>query len=75
MVYRPDRELHRRAKLAVADVGSDLNAHVIGFLGWLVGDTDQLPARPAEAVPTRTGVDTSVDGLRNSPVSESRGVS
>ncbi len=48
-VYRPDPELHQRAKTAVADVGSDMNAHIIGFLRWLVGDTNDLPARPASA--------------------------
>ncbi|GAA3118998.1 hypothetical protein GCM10010466_07350 [Planomonospora alba] len=45
-VYRPDPELHRRAKEAVAAVGSNMNAHIIGFLSWLVGDTDELPPRP-----------------------------
>jgi hypothetical protein len=53
-VYRPDPELHARAKAAVADVDSDLNAHVIGFLRWLVGDTDELPARP-ESIPEPSG--------------------
>ncbi|MFE7415335.1 hypothetical protein [Streptomyces laurentii] len=48
-VYRPDPDLHQRAKAAVADVGSDMNAHVIGFLRWLVGDTNELPARPTTA--------------------------
>jgi hypothetical protein len=43
---RPDPDLKRRAQEAVAEVNSDLNAHVIGFLRWLVGDTDELPARP-----------------------------
>ncbi|GLW98200.1 hypothetical protein Misp02_22870 [Microtetraspora sp. NBRC 16547] len=45
-VYRPDPELHGRAKAAVAAMGSDMNAHIIGFLRWLVGDTDELPPRP-----------------------------
>lgn len=48
-VYRPDPELHQRAKAAVADVGSDMNAHIVDFLRWLVGDTNDLPARPASA--------------------------
>ncbi|OEU95474.1 hypothetical protein [Streptomyces oceani] len=48
-VYRPDPDLHERAKTAVADVGSDMNAHILGFLSWLVGDTDELPPRPASA--------------------------
>ncbi len=43
---RPEPELKRRAQEAVAEVGSDLNAHVIAFLRWLVGDTDELPERP-----------------------------
>lgn len=46
VVFRPDPELHERAKVVVDAVGSDMNAHVLGFLRWLVGDTDQLPARP-----------------------------
>jgi hypothetical protein len=48
-VYRPDPELHARAKAAVAEVGSDMNAHVVAFLRWLVGDTDELPPRPQSA--------------------------
>lgn len=47
-VYRPDPELYRRAQVAASEVGSDMNAHVIAFLRWLVGDTDELPARPAD---------------------------
>lgn len=43
---RPAPELHERAKIAVAEMDSTLNAHIIGFLRWLVGDTDTLPARP-----------------------------
>ncbi|WP_236257943.1 hypothetical protein [Streptomyces hygroscopicus] len=46
-VYRPDPDLYRRAQAAVAVVGSDMNAHIIGFLHWLVGDTDDLPVRPS----------------------------
>ncbi|WP_147317730.1 hypothetical protein [Streptomyces spongiicola] len=45
VVFRPPPELHERAKRAVAEVGSDMNAHVVEFLRWLVGDTDDLPAR------------------------------
>ena len=52
---RPEPALYRRAKTAVAEVDSDINAHVIGFLEWLVGDTDQLPARP---LPTRAAAGT-----------------
>lgn len=46
VVYRPDPDLHERAKAAVDAVGSDMNAHMLGFLYWLVGDTEQLPPRP-----------------------------
>ncbi|MFG2001612.1 hypothetical protein ACGFNU_20920 [Spirillospora sp. NPDC048911] len=48
---RPHPELKRRAQEAVAEVGSTLNAHVIAFLEWLVGDTDELPARPGPKKP------------------------
>lgn len=49
--YRPEPELHERAKAAVAEVDSTLNAHISAFLRWLVRDTDELPARPANRVP------------------------
>jgi hypothetical protein len=52
-VYRPDPELYERAKTAVADVGSDMNSHILGFLRWLVGDVDEPPTRPAGASRTR----------------------
>lgn len=45
-VYRPDPELYERAQLAVQKVGSNMNAHVVEFLRWLAGDTDELPSRP-----------------------------
>ncbi|MDD4865724.1 MAG: hypothetical protein PHQ28_00905 [Mycobacterium sp.] len=48
---RPDPDLRERAKQAVAEVDSTLNGHVIGFLRWLVRDTDELPPRPARRVP------------------------
>jgi hypothetical protein len=45
--FRPDSlELYERAKDAVADVDSTLNAHINAFLRWLVGETDELPERP-----------------------------
>ncbi|ONK09469.1 hypothetical protein STBA_01690 [Streptomyces sp. MP131-18] len=47
--YRPDPDLHARAKLAVAEVGSDMNSHINGFLVWLVGDSDELPPRPKDS--------------------------
>jgi hypothetical protein len=43
---RPHPELKRRAQEAVQEVGTDLNAFVIGCLEWLVGDRDEPPARP-----------------------------
>jgi hypothetical protein len=57
---RPAPELRERAKRAVAEVDSTLNSHVIEFLRWLVGDTDELPARPAKRIqplpePSTTG--------------------
>ena len=48
---RPTAELRDRAKRAVAEVGSDLNAHVIGFLEWLVHDRKDPPARPKKPIP------------------------
>ena len=45
--YRPDPQVYERAKAAVEEVDSDMNAHINGFLSWLVHDTDELPARPA----------------------------
>jgi len=47
VVCRPAPELHERAKWAVAEVGSDMNTHIVEFLRWLVGDTDELPPRPS----------------------------
>lgn len=44
--FRPEPELHTRAKAAVAEVDSTLNAHINAFLQWLVRDTDELPRRP-----------------------------
>ena len=48
---RPEPKLKKRADAAVAEVGSNLNAHVIAFLQWLVGDTDELPERPKRKIP------------------------
>lgn len=48
---RPPAELRERAKKAVAEVGSDLNAHVIAFLRWLVHDEPEPPPRPAKPIP------------------------
>ncbi|MCZ4510458.1 hypothetical protein O3Q52_20140 [Streptomyces sp. ActVer] len=46
--YRPDSpELYEQAQAAVAEVDSDMNRHINAFLRWLVGETDELPPRPA----------------------------
>ncbi|MFB7474003.1 hypothetical protein [Kitasatospora sp. NPDC056184] len=47
--FRPEPELYEKAKAAVAEVGSDMNAHLVGFLRWLTHETDQLPSRPAKS--------------------------
>lgn len=44
--FRPDPALYGKAKVAVVEVGSDMNAHLIGFLRWLTHETEELPARP-----------------------------
>lgn len=49
--FRPEPDLYSRAKHAVAAVGSDMNAHIVGFLRWLVHDTDELPTRPPRKDP------------------------
>lgn len=46
-IYRTDEALRKRAIAAAAEVDSCLNTHINGFLLWLVGDTDELPARPS----------------------------
>lgn len=47
MTVRADPDLRERAKAAVAEVDSNLNAHVVAFMRWLVHETDELPSRPA----------------------------
>ena len=47
-VYRPEPQLYRRAQAAAGEVGSDMNAHIIAFLHWLVGDTDEIRQRIRE---------------------------
>ncbi len=49
--FRLDPELRRRAQAAVGQVDSTLTAHVSAFLSWVVGDTDELPARPTARIP------------------------
>ncbi|GAA1283544.1 hypothetical protein [Streptomyces javensis] len=44
--FRPEPELYERAKAAVAEVGSDMNGHLVAFLRWLTHETDELPSRP-----------------------------
>jgi hypothetical protein len=44
--FRPDPELYEQAKDAVAEVGSNMNDHINGFLEWLTHKTDELPERP-----------------------------
>jgi hypothetical protein len=44
--FRPEPELYARAQTAVAEVGSDMNGHLIAFLRWLTHETDALPSRP-----------------------------
>lgn len=46
--FRPDStELYEQAKAAVAEVDSTMNEHINAFLRWLIGETDELPARPS----------------------------
>jgi hypothetical protein len=54
--FRPDPELHTRAKAAVAEVDSTLNSHINAFLRWLVRETDELPKRPPTAPDQRNPV-------------------
>jgi hypothetical protein len=44
--FRPEPELYARAQAAVAEVGSDMTAHLTEFFRWLTHETDELPARP-----------------------------
>ena len=55
MTVRADPDLHERAKAAVAEIDSNLNAHVVEFLRWLVHDTDDLPQRPDAGGTNLTG--------------------
>jgi hypothetical protein len=48
---RPPVELKKRADEAVKLVDSNLNAHIIGFLEWLVHDRTDPPARPEQPIP------------------------
>lgn len=45
--FRPPPDLYDKAKSSVAEVGSDMNAHLVAFLRWLTGETDELPPRPS----------------------------
>lgn len=44
--FRPDPDVYEKAKAAVAEVDSDMNAYINAFLLWLIHETDELPARP-----------------------------
>jgi hypothetical protein len=68
VVYRPDPELHKRAKKAVAEVGSDINSHVIAFMQWLVGDTNELPERPTPAAQQHPRAESST--FQDEPISD-----
>ncbi len=50
-IYRADPQLQRRVKMAVSQLDSDVNSHIVAFLRWLVHDTEELPPRPAKPVP------------------------
>jgi hypothetical protein len=52
---RPDPALKKRADQAVAQVGSNLNAHIVGFLEWLVHDRAEPPTRPDKPIPKGAG--------------------
>lgn len=58
-IYRADETLRKRAIEAAGQVDSCLNAHINAFLLWLVGDTDEMPVRPA---PHRTADPNNADG-------------
>jgi hypothetical protein len=51
--YRPDPDVYENAKAAVTAVGSDMNTHLNAFLRWLTHETDELPQRPENPVPSR----------------------
>ncbi|MBF6074878.1 hypothetical protein IU498_09585 [Nocardia beijingensis] len=51
MTIRTDPDLHNHAKVAVAQIDINLNAHVVAaFLRWLVHNTDDLPQRPTASI-------------------------
>ncbi|ONM47539.1 hypothetical protein [Nocardia donostiensis] len=50
-IYRADPELRQRVRLAVEQVDSNVNSHIVAFFRWLVHDTDEFPPRPSEPVP------------------------
>lgn len=54
---RPPAELKKRADKAVEAVGSNLNAHIVGFLEWLVHDRAEPPRRPERPIPREGGGD------------------
>lgn len=46
--FRPPPDLYEEAKHAVAEVDSDMNAHLVAFLRWLTRQTNELPQRPEQ---------------------------
>ncbi|WP_053625812.1 hypothetical protein [Streptomyces sp. WM6349] len=50
--YRPDPDVYEKAKAAVAEVDSDMNAYINAFLLWLIHETDELPTRPPKLPPS-----------------------
>lgn len=46
--FRPEPQLYVRAQAAVAEVGSDMNGHLVAFLRWITHETDELPERPSK---------------------------
>lgn len=73
-IYRADPDLRRRVRLAVEQVDSNVNNHIVEFFRWLVHDVDELPSRPAEPVPPSGAVDSApqVGRLEVAPALEDR---
>lgn len=48
LLPRPEPQLKEKAATAIREMGSDMNAHIVGFLRWLVADAPVPPPRPKE---------------------------